>query len=131
MLHAAIKKFQASFIITHKMEQSLGLSVLEEKQSIKDWLQWRASVTQLLSLCSLCFTVASESYSAALRLYALMACAPSNLNFPDITRIIIPSLMDGILLSRDSVGVSRRAILYQWLFCCSLLNLQQQFPKNS
>ena len=126
MLHAVIKKFQLSFIITHKMEQSLGLRLSGE--SVKDRLQWKANMTQLPSLlCSLCFTVASKSYSAALRIYPTTSCTPSNLNFPNITGITIPLLLNGILLSRDLVGVSRRPILWSVIFCCFfVLNLQQQ-----
>ena len=102
--------------------------VLVENQSVKDRLQWKANMTQLPSLlCSLCFTVASKSYSAALRIYPTTSCTPSNLNFPNITGIMIPLLLNGILLSRDLVGVSRRPILWSVIFCCSfVLNLQQQ-----
>lgn len=131
MLDTAIKKFQMSFIIIHKIEKSLGLSILEEKQSIKGWLQWRANASQRLSLwCSLSLTVPSQSYSAAPGIYPTISRTSSNLNFPNISGIITPSLLDGILLSRRLVSVSRRTILYQWHFFVVYLLFSNNSHKN-
>lgn len=102
-----LKSFK-NLIIIHKMEQSLGLSALEEKHLIKHWPQWERTVSAPATDCTQLHGGLSELPSSA---RGHPAVPPAPQASASLTR---PALGDGVLSSKDLVGVSGRAVLHQW-----------------
>lgn len=87
------------------MEQSLGLSALEEKHLVKHWPQWEQTASA--PAAAGCARLAG-GLSELLRSARGSPVSPAPQAAAFLTR---PTLGDGVLSSRDLVGVSRRAVL--------------------